>query len=101
MKNGISQQCDSLLLSLESSECKKSFQSSSREGQLTTERSIRSLARLVECSLTGADVIFSDNFFDLPAQEAIIVTALLPVGWDLAKAQAAFRVRSVYDTYSK
>jgi len=71
------------------------------EGQLAIELTARSLARLVECSLTGADVIFSDNYFDLPAQKSLIITAPLPAGWDLVRAQAAFRVRSVYDTYSK
>jgi beta-mannosidase len=72
-----------------------------KEGLLAIELSARSLARLVECSLTGADIIFSDNYFDLPAQKAIRVTAPLPAGWDLATAQAALKVRSVYNTYSK
>jgi beta-mannosidase len=71
------------------------------EGLLTIELSARALARLVECSMTPADVIFSDNYFDLPAQKSLIITAPLPAGWDLVRAQAAFRVRSVYDTYSK
>jgi beta-mannosidase len=72
-----------------------------KEGLLAIELSAGSLARLVECSLTGADVIFSDNYFDLPAQQAITVTAPLPAGWDLATAQAALKVRSVYNTYSR
>lgn len=72
-----------------------------KEGVLAIELSARSLARLVECSLTGADVIFSDNYFDLPAEKVISVTAPLPAGWDLATAQAALKVRSVYNTYSK
>ncbi len=72
-----------------------------QEGMLNIELSARSLARLVECSLTGADVVFNDNYFDLPAQKVVAVTAPVPAGWDLAKAQAAFKVRSVYDTYSK
>jgi beta-mannosidase len=72
-----------------------------KEGLLAIELSARSLARLVECSLTGADVIFSDNYFDLPAQQVIGVTAPLPAGWSLATAQAALEVRSVYNTYSK
>jgi beta-mannosidase len=72
-----------------------------QDGRLSIGLAARSLARLVECSLTGADVIFDDNYFDLPAQKVTTVTAPLPAGWDLAKARAAFRVRSVYDTYSK
>jgi beta-mannosidase len=72
-----------------------------KEGLLAIELSARSLARLVECSLAGADVIFSDNYFDLPAQGAITIMAPLPAGWDLATARAALKVRSVYITYSK
>jgi beta-mannosidase len=71
-----------------------------RDGQLAIELSARSLARLVECGLTGADVVFSDNYFDLPAGKTVTVTAPLPAGWDLDKARAALTVRSVYDTYS-
>ncbi|MBL8063709.1 MAG: glycoside hydrolase family 2 protein [Anaerolineales bacterium] len=71
-----------------------------KDGMLSIELSADSLARLVECSLAGADVVFSDNYFDLPAQKQVTVSAPLPTGWDLAKAQAAFNVRSVYDTYA-
>ena len=72
-----------------------------KDGLLAIELSARSLARLVECSLTDVDVIFSDNYFDLPAQKVVIITAPLPAGWDVARAQAAFKVRSVYETYAK
>jgi beta-mannosidase len=75
------------------------------EGLLVIELSARSLARLVECSLTGAPttggMVFSDNYFDLPAHQVIRVTAPLPAGWDLATARAALKIRSVYNTYSK
>lgn len=67
---------------------------------LAIDLSARSLARLVECSLEGADVVFSDNYFDLPARRTIRVTAPLPAGWDLAAARSALRIRSVYDTYA-
>ncbi len=69
-------------------------------GMLSIELSSKSLARLVECSLSGADVVFSDNYFDLPAKKTVTVTAPLPAGWDLTKAQAAFKVRSVFETYA-
>jgi beta-mannosidase len=72
-----------------------------QEDRLAIELSARSLARLVECSLSGADVVFSDNYFDLPAQKVVTVTAPLPAGWDLARARATFKVRSVYDTYAR
>ncbi|HQF71186.1 MAG TPA: glycoside hydrolase family 2 protein, partial [Promineifilum sp.] len=59
----------------------------------------RSLARLVEVSLDGADVVFSDNYFDLPAGRAVTVSCPLPAGWDGQRAAAALRVRSVYDSF--
>jgi beta-mannosidase len=71
-----------------------------KDGLLVIDLSARSLARLAECSLEGADVIFSDNYFDLPAQKVTTITAPLPAGWDLPRARAAFKVRSVYETYA-
>lgn len=71
-----------------------------KNGVLSIEVLSKSLARLVEVSLNGADVVFSDNYFDLPAQTKVTITAPMPAGWDLKKAKAAFNVRSVYDTYS-
>ena len=68
--------------------------------QLMIELTSRSLARLVECSLEGADVVFSDNYFDLPAGRAVTVSAPLPEGWTLSQMQAAFKVRSVYDSFA-
>jgi beta-mannosidase len=57
------------------------------------------LARWIEIELHDADVIFSDNAFDLPAGRTTVITCPLPSGWTLAQAQAALRVRSLYDTY--
>ena len=37
-------------------------------GQLHIQLQAQALARFVEVALDGADVIFSDNYFDLPAQ---------------------------------
>ncbi len=70
------------------------------EDGLKIELSARSLARLVEVSLDGADAVFSDNYFDLPAGSPVTIAAPLPAGWDLAKARAALRVRSVYDSFA-
>ncbi|MGQ9491302.1 MAG: beta-mannosidase [Anaerolineae bacterium] len=69
------------------------------EGLLTVELWARSLARLVEVSLAGADVVFSDNYFELPAGRPVVVTCPLPAGWTLSQAQAALRVQSVYNSY--
>jgi beta-mannosidase len=69
-------------------------------GQLIVELTARSLARLVELSLDGVDVIFNDNYFDLPAGRLVTVSCPLPAGWTLAQARAALKIRSVYDSYT-
>lgn len=58
-----------------------------------------SLARFVEVGLEGADVIFSDNYFDIPANRARTISAPLPDGWTAADAEQALRLRSVFDSY--
>jgi beta-mannosidase len=69
-------------------------------GQAFIELASRSLARLVECELEGAEIVFSDNYFDLPASRAVNISAPLPVGWTSSQAQAALKVRSVYDSFA-
>jgi beta-mannosidase len=70
------------------------------DGVIYIELISSSLARLVECAFAGADVVFSDNYFDLPANRPAIITAPLPAGWRLFQAQAAFNVRSIYNSYA-
>jgi beta-mannosidase len=62
--------------------------------------SAASLARFVELALAGTDVVFSDNYFDLPAGRTITVTCPIPDGWTVEKAREALRVRSLYDSYA-
>jgi len=73
----------------------------SLEGEeLRIELASTSLARLVEVSLEGTDVVFSDNYFDLATGRTVTISAALPKGWTLAQAQTAFKVRSVYDSFA-
>ena len=67
--------------------------------QLTIQLKADSLARFVALELEGVDVVFSDNYFDLPAGQAVTVTCPLPTGWTLEQARAALRIRSLYDSY--
>ncbi len=69
------------------------------DGRLLITLAARSLARLVEVSLEGADVVFSDNYFDLPGGRTMTISCPLPAGWTLAQARAALTLRSVYDSY--
>jgi beta-mannosidase len=50
---------------------------------ITFNVSAKSLARFVELALDGVDVVFSDNYFDVPAGQSVKVTAPLPKGWTL------------------
>ncbi|MHB8806607.1 MAG: glycoside hydrolase family 2 protein, partial [Anaerolineaceae bacterium] len=58
-----------------------------------------SLACQVECELEGTDVVFSDNYFDLPAGRIVAISAPLPPGWTVSQVMRAFKVRSIYDSY--
>jgi beta-mannosidase len=53
----------------------------------------------VELSMEGVDVVFSDNYFDLPAGRVVSVTCELPTGWSEQRAEDALRVRSVFDSF--
>ncbi|MCA9920411.1 MAG: glycoside hydrolase family 2 protein, partial [Anaerolineales bacterium] len=68
--------------------------------QLVINLSSRTLARLVELALDGADVVFSDNYFDLVNGRTVTITCPLPDGWDLAQAEAALQIRSVFESFT-
>jgi beta-mannosidase len=68
--------------------------------QLAVDVTAQSLARFVELALDGADVVFSDNYFDVPAGRTVTVSCPLPNGWTLEQARAALRVRSLYDSFA-
>jgi beta-mannosidase len=72
----------------------------SERGQLIIDLKSSSLALLVEVSLTGVDVVFSSNYFNLPPGRKTRITCPLPDGWTLSRARKAFCLRSVYDSYS-
>lgn len=67
--------------------------------QLVIQLTAQSLARFVELSLDGADVVFSDNYFDLPAGRTLRLTCPLPAGWTISQARGALKVRSLYDSF--
>jgi len=70
------------------------------EDRLQIELTAHSLARLVELSLEGAQVVFSDNYFDLPAGREATVSCPLPAGWTLEQARQALKIYSVYNSYT-
>ena len=67
--------------------------------QLTILLKANCLARFVALELEGVDVVFNDNYFDLPAGQTETVTCPLPTGWTLDQARSALRIRSLYDSF--
>ena len=63
------------------------------------EVTARRLARFVWLKLEGADVVFSDNYFDLPAGRTVQVTLPAPEGWTIEQVREALRVFSLADTF--
>lgn len=68
--------------------------------QLVIDLTARSLAPFVELKLAGAEVVFSDNYFSLPADRTMRVTCPLPAGWSLAQARDALHLYSLYDSFA-
>jgi len=66
---------------------------------LVIELTSRSLARFVELSFTGIDVVFSDNYFDAPAGWKVMVTCPMPTGKTEAEMAHALCVRTLRDSF--
>jgi beta-mannosidase len=59
-----------------------------------------SLARFVELKIPGKDVVFSDNYFDIPAGYQVIVTCPVPEGITLSQLKKSLRVNSLFHSFS-
>ena len=69
--------------------------------QLVIELNAQSLARFVELKLEDApDVVFSDNYFDVPPKRKIEVNCPLPKGWTIEQARKALKVYSLYNSFT-
>ena len=71
-----------------------------QDDQLVFHVTAQSLARFVELALEGVELVFSDNYFDVPAGRTVAVTCPLPGGWAVDDARQALRVRSLYDSFA-
>jgi len=71
-----------------------------KNGEIIIEVNSTSLALLVELSFYGADVVFSDNYFNLPPGRPMQISCLMPESWTLERAQDELRICSVYDSFS-
>ncbi len=59
-----------------------------------------SLALQVELSFAGLDCVFSDNYFDLPANTPVSITTCLNQEIDAEALQELLRVQTIYDSYA-
>ena len=69
------------------------------DGTITLDVTAQRLARFVWLEIEGADVIFSDNYFDLPAGRTAKVTLPKIEGWTLDRVRKALRMRSLVDSF--
>jgi beta-mannosidase len=69
-------------------------------GLVHIDLTCQSFARLVELTLGDAIVVFSDNYFDLPAGRTVTITVPVPDGWTETQVKAALTIRSVYDSFA-
>ncbi|MFW5713411.1 MAG: beta-mannosidase, partial [Brevefilum sp.] len=58
------------------------------------------LARFVELSLDEADVVFSDNYFDVIPGQTVRITFDRPKGWSIDDAGRNLNVFSLYDSFA-
>lgn len=71
------------------------------DGAATIELVAGALARYVELSLDDADVVFSDNYFDVLPRETVRVTCPLPEGWTVDDLGRSLTVFTLYDSFGE
>jgi beta-mannosidase len=65
---------------------------------LHVDVSARTLARFVELSSDGMDVVFSDNYFDIPAGKTVTVSTPLP---ENRSSESTVQARSLYESFAQ
>jgi hypothetical protein len=69
------------------------------DGIITVDVTAQRPARFVWLEIEGADAVFSDNYFDLPAKRTTTVTLPAIEGWSLDRVRQALRMRSLVDSF--
>ena len=77
----------------------KAYLRETGEGKCLIEVEAGYLARFVELSLDDADVIFSDNYFDVLPGETVQITCTMPTGWTIDDLARSLTVFSLYDSF--
>ncbi|RLC86719.1 MAG: glycoside hydrolase family 2 protein, partial [Chloroflexi bacterium] len=69
------------------------------DGGFEVEVTAQRLARFVWLELDGADVVFDDNYFDLPAGRTVTVTLPALKGWTVERVRESLHVRGLANTF--
>ena len=69
------------------------------DGGFEIEVTAQRLARFVWLELDGADVVFDDNYFDLPAGRTVTVTLPALKGWTVERVRESLHVRGLANTF--
>ena len=72
---------------------------SQREDCFNFEISSVNFTHFVEITLDDLGVIFRDNYIDLPTDQTVTLSALLPPGWSVGQVHTALCLRSTYNLY--
>ncbi len=70
------------------------------ENIATIELEAQYLARFVELSFDDADVVFSDNYFDVLPGEQVQIQCPVPDGWTVDDIGKSLTVFSLYDSFA-
>ncbi len=69
-------------------------------GDVLIDVEVGYLARFVELTLDDADVVFSDNYFDVLPGETVQITCPKPEGWTIDDVGRSLTVFSLYDSFA-
>ena len=78
----------------------KAYLRDGHQGECTIELESAYLARFVELSLDDADVVFSDNYFDVLPGETVKIACKMPEGWTIDDLARSLTVFSLYDSFA-
>jgi beta-mannosidase len=71
-----------------------------RDDQVVITVTGKSLARFIELKIAGVDVIFDDNYADLPAGRTMTFTCDVPDGCTIDQIRDRLQLRSLYDSFA-
>lgn len=77
------------------------FECSAENGAATVKLSSKTFARYVCVEAEGVTKPWSDNYFDIPAGESVVLTAELPEGMTAEQLQSLIKIKTLTDVEPK